>query len=153
MQERWNKTVTTLSNYKLERQKTPYLHVGTPFQIRFRLRCMLGTDCLNYTLNRFGRGSNTPFCPKCDDKPETVDHFLCKCTIYSAIRIKLYRKFSQVYPQRERPFNHIGLLREPTTSRTIQRHKSVIIALNEFITEAWRRRLDYIHNKSLRAPN
>ena len=151
--DRWNKTETTLKQYKTTLQRTPYLDIGTAFEIRFRTRCMIGTDDLNFTLHRFGRGAAKPDCPQCKNKHETVDHFLTKCTLYTNIRKQLYFKFCEVYPNRERPFTHIGLLREPTTRNSIQKHRPVIVAVNQFITEAWRLRLNYIHQKSLKAPS
>ena len=67
---------------------------------------------------------------------ETVNHFLCGCKLYTHHRRHLYRTFNQTYPNRERDFNHIGLLKEPETKAGISRHRVVIEALNTFITAA-----------------
>ena len=97
---------------------------------------MIGCDPLNATRKRFGRGALSAGCPHCPDKLESVDHFLRGCTLYTHHRKELYRIFIKVYPDRERPFNHIGLLKEPETQAGISRQREVIEALNTFITAA-----------------
>lgn len=142
-EEQWSKTVTTLSNYKTTLQPTLYLEVGTPQQIRFRTQLMLGCDVLNFTRQRFGRGVADPYCPRCPTKHETVDHFLCKCKMYTEPRRALYKAFVKVYPNRQRIFNHIGLMREPESKHEIAAHIPIITALNVYITEAYRMRTEY----------
>ena len=144
--EYWQTVNTTYSNYKTTLQPTPYRELGTPFQIKFRAQMLLGCDLLNYTRHRFGRGARTSFCPYCKTKEETVDHFLTKCSLYTEHRTPLYRAFIGVYQHQERPFNHIGLMREPTSKFLVRRHKPVIVALNTFLGKAWQTRQDFLRS-------
>ena len=135
-QAHWDSRNTTLKRYKSTISPALYTRLGSAQEIRWRTQMMIGCDTLNATRKTFGRGVISAECPHCPTKPETVDHFLCKCSLYTEYRRPLYHTFCSVYPGRERPFNHIGLLMEPTTKAGIKRHRAVICALNTFLTNA-----------------
>ena len=149
-QTQWDRTRTTFSQYKQSISRPmPYQKVGTAFQARFRAQMCLGCDNLNYTRHRFGRGVAHPNCPRCENSPETVDHFLTKCKLYTNLRKPLYDLFTHTYRRIERPFTHIGLLKEPKSKAAQAKHLPIVKELNKYITKAWKARSRYCHNKSL----
>ena len=151
-QEHWDSLRTNLKKYKSKIQKyTPYIDVGTPFEIRMRTSMRLGNDCLNFATNRFNPkrspSSKCPFCPRAD---ETANHFLCMCPEYKEIRIKLREIFREVHPEgSDRVFNSVGLLREPIGNLETKVHLSVIHAVNQYITDAYEQRKWGIHLKEI----
>jgi hypothetical protein len=137
-QQQWDRTNTTLKQYKPIMQETPYTDLGNPSTIRIRHGFKLGADFLNYTRHKFSEKPEDRWCPCCPWRDETVHHFVMECELYKEPRMQLLEKWWEVYGLHEtnRIWSVKGLLEEPTTPEGIAKHAPMIEGFNHFIERA-----------------